>query len=108
MTSRLTTQNIGGECFPTGTSAPADQSSFGTLQGLSCRLVTIALWRSSRRRSPVHKLSCNNYFSNAANNSGTELKMFLSERVEPQKATYFFSIIQQKLGLLLNAVSFEN
>jgi len=36
MTSCLTTPNIGGECFPAGTSAPADQSSCGTLP---CRLL---------------------------------------------------------------------
>ena len=55
----------------------------------------------------MHELNCNNDFSNSANDSGTELKMFLSERVKPQKATHFFITIQQGLGLLLNAVSFE-
>lgn len=33
--------------------------------------------------------------------------MLLSERAELQEATYFFSIIQEKLGLLLSAASFE-
>lgn len=33
--------------------------------------------------------------------------MFLSERAELQKTTHCFSVIQQKLGLLLSAAGFE-
>lgn len=52
--------------------------------------VTIALQRWHQGEGHQYKLNCSNYFSNSANDSGTELKMFLSERVKPQKATYFF------------------